>query len=172
MNHDHLQAKYERNPEQYVVEFFNPTSLTWKRTIKPLWCPTLEYRLRPIIPEASRHTFIGIDMASDCDYTVIWEGLAKEMAKDWFTFPPEILEAHAKRAWEQFNKSPIKEKSMDTESINRLITNTAALSGALAQAGGDPERILDRDEVRDLLRTLARNNIELRAVYSGKRGAS
>ena len=86
----------------------------------------------------------------------LYEGLAKQAVKDWFD--SISTEKHM--------------KNLNNEETNRLIANTATLSGALAQAGGDPEMVLDRDEVRDLLRTLARNNIELRAVYSGKRGAS
>ena len=62
-------------------------------------------------------------------------------------------------------------KNLDIEETDRLIANTAALSGALAQAGGDPETILCKDDIRELLRSLATNNIELRAVYSGARDA-
>jgi len=65
-------------------------------------------------------------------------------------------------------EKPKKEQHMNIEDTNRLIANTAALSGALAQAGGNPEGVLGRDEVQELLRTLAVNNIELRAVYSGE----
>ena len=83
----------------------------------------------------------------------LYEGLAKQAIKDWLD-------------------SISTEKSMNKEDISRLIANTAALSGALAQAGGNPERILCNEDTRKLLYTLAVNNIELRAVYSGKRGES